>query len=138
MVLMTMVTLSVCISSMLVTGEDAMTVMYVPSSRNGTVQRDNILEISMNQSILTKDEENRCFLCGIYGHMDVHHIFGGPCRKVSDRLGLVVHLCRNCHRKVHEHDHSLMEYLHQEGQQVYEDQIGSREEFIRDFIRSYL
>jgi hypothetical protein len=28
--------------------------------------------------------------------------------------------------------------LHQEGQRVYEDQIGSREEFIRDFIRSYL
>lgn len=92
----------------------------------------------MNQSILTNDKSDRCYICGAYGRMDVHHIFGGPCRKVSDRLGLVVHLCRPCHRAVHERDHSLMDYLHMEGQATYEDQIGNREDFIRDFIRSYL
>lgn len=129
---------SVCISSMLVTDGDVMTVPNAPNMKDGTVRKDSTLEISMNQSILKNDETDRCYIYGAYGHMDVHHIFGGPCRKVSDRLGLVVHLCRTCHTTVHEQDHSLMDYLHMEGQATYEEQIGSREEFIRDFIRSYL
>ena len=29
-------------------------------------------------------------------------------------------------------------YLHQRGQMIYEEQIGSRQDFIRKFIRSYL
>ena len=31
-----------------------------------------------------------------------------------------------------------MNYLHVKGQMIYEEKIGSREEFIKEFIRSYL
>ena len=37
------------------------------------------------------------------------------------------------------HDHNVGEsHLHEIGQQAYEEQIGTREEFIKEFIRSYL
>ena len=40
-------------------------------------------------------EEKRCWLCGRNGAddpLDVHHIFGGANRKLSDRFGLTVYL----------------------------------------------
>ena len=46
-------------------------------------------------------EEKRCWLCGRNGAedpLDVHHIFGGANRKLSDRFGLTVYLCHErCH-----------------------------------------
>ena len=93
-----------------------------------------------NNSIFDEDSVDKCFLCGKWGPTEEHHIFGGPCRKISDRYGLVVHLCIDCHHtKVHNSkDHSCMEYLHQRGQMIYEERIGNRTAFIQDFIRSYL
>lgn len=90
------------------------------------------------KSIIPDDDERICYLCGCYGeHLDVHHIFGGPVHDPCDKRGLVVHLCRKCHRNLH--DHNVGEsFLHEIGQKVYEEQIGTREEFIKEFIRSYL
>ena len=91
-------------------------------------------------SIMPNDMDGICYLCGAYTKTDEHHIFGGPCRKTSTRYGLTVNLCRNCHDKLHHHreGYELKRDLHQKGQQVYEDRIGSREQFIKDFIMSYL
>lgn len=91
----------------------------------------------MNNSIIEYDFEDKCFLCGTWGKMDVHHIFGGPVRSVSDRYGLVVHLCRECHTKLHDTGEGK-QYLHEVGQQAYEQKIGNRTAFIKEFIRSYL
>lgn len=93
----------------------------------------------VNKSIIEGDDLEKCFLCGSYGPIiDEHHIFGGPCRKASDRRGLVVHLCRDCHRYLHDKGGATMNYLHTLGQMSYEEQIGSREQFREEFIRSYL
>ena len=91
-----------------------------------------------NKSIIPGDELETCFLCGCYGFLDEHHIFGGPCRKASDKRGLVVHLCRDCHRYIHDKGGESMKYLHTVGQMVYESKIGTREQFREEFIRSYL
>ena len=91
-----------------------------------------------NKSILEDDSLDKCYLCGCYGALDEHHIFGGSCRSASDRNGLVVHLCRECHSYLHDKGGGWMEYLHKKGQMIYEQKIGTRSEFIRDFIRSYL
>lgn len=90
-----------------------------------------------NKSIIPDDNENICYLCGAYGHMEEHHIFGGSVRDTCDKHHLTVHLCMMCHKKLHDHGENK-QLLHQIGQQVYEEQIGTREEFIRDYIRSYL
>lgn len=63
-------------------------------------------------------EQDRCYICMRYGRTDEHHIFGGRNRKLSDMDGLVVRLCRDCHRKLH--DKGIMEdELHVIGQRAW-------------------
>lgn len=94
----------------------------------------------MTDSIIDDDEYNICYLCGRYGeHLDVHHVFGGSCRQTSDRLHIVVRLCRKCHDHIHgKNGAENMENLHRIGQQAYEAKLGNRTAFIKNFIRSYL
>ena len=93
--------------------------------------------MSKVRSILPDDEEKICYLCGSYGNMEVHHIFGGSVRQTCDKHRLIVHLCPMCHKRLHDHGENK-QLLHQIGQQAYEDFIGTREQFIEEFIRSYL
>lgn len=92
------------------------------------------------KSVIEGDSDRCCFLCGSWGKVDPHHIFGAACRKTSDKYGLIVHLCRGCHDFIHfnPNGHDQMEYLHKLGQTYYEENIGDRQKFIEEFIRSYL
>lgn len=94
----------------------------------------------MNKSIFENDSLDKCYICGKWGRVDEHHVFGGPCRKMSDRYGLVVHLCRECHSLIHDSEKGkeMKTYLHQRGQMIYEERFGNRQAFIKEFIRSYL
>ena len=94
----------------------------------------------MNKSIFENDSLEKCYICGKWGKVDEHHVFGGSCRKTSDRYGLVVHLCRDCHSLIHDSDKGkeMKLYLHQRGQMIYEERFGNRQAFIKEFIRSYL
>jgi len=49
----------------------------------------------------TRAKKHRCRLCGAYGDTHIHHIFGGPFRKISERYNFVIELCPKCHREVH-------------------------------------
>lgn len=42
--------------------------------------------------------EKRCFLCGVTYGLEVHHCLHGSRRKIADKYGLTVYLCRECHR----------------------------------------
>ena len=99
---------------------------------------EGIQAMKKNKSIIDDDSLEKCYLCGTYTFLDEHHIFGGSCRKMSDKYGLIVHLCRDCHMYIHDRGGESMNYLHTKGQMVYEEKIGTREQFRRDFIRSYL
>lgn len=86
--------------------------------------------------------ERECFLCGRRGWIERHHIFGGANRKKSDKLGLVVDLCHDCHNEpplgVH-HNKEAMLRLKQYGQKkAMLEQGWSAEEFIREFGKNYL
>ena len=79
-----------------------------------------------------------CFLCRRVGMIETHHIFGAAMRKKSDRLGLVVDLCQECHRKVHS-DRNLMLFLHEHGQRkAMRENKWTIEDFRREFHKSYL
>ena len=92
--------------------------------------------------------ENECYLCRLfYDHsnqrgLHTHHIFEGTGRrKSSDKYGLTVKLCPMHHNASEQGVHFNREndmILKQMGQMYYEENIGSREDFIRDFIKSYL
>ena len=92
--------------------------------------------------IIEGDRKDRCFLCGRSGTLHVHHIFGGSVRKNCDKRKLIVHLCACCHAEIHdsgsESSRAKMQYLHEVGQRTYEAKIGTREQFLKEFIRSYL
>lgn len=85
----------------------------------------------------------QCWLCGASGQLDLHHLYGGPYRKKSEKYGLVVYLCHDsCHifgpLAAHQNK-DTMTMLHQYGQRkAMAEQGWSTEDFIREFGRNYL
>lgn len=83
-----------------------------------------------------------CFICNRYEsdylHIEMHHIFEGRGRRqISDRYGLIVPLCRDCHDRAHT-DAELAQMLHEVGQKKAEADGMTREQFIYLFGRNYL
>ena len=58
---------------------------------------------------MTNDLET-CYMCGGRA-VEMHHIFHGADKKLSEETGCMVPLCRRCHERVHhvggEYDHIL-------------------------------
>lgn len=46
------------------------------------------------------DDYESCYMCGCRAD-DMHHVFHGADKKLSEELGLMVPLCRSCHNRVH-------------------------------------
>lgn len=93
----------------------------------------------MAKSIIQKNKQV-CYLCGkqIYGNCDEHHIFNGNAyRKKAEEDGLKVYLHHTCHMWLHEHPKSMRTFK-QRGQKIYEEKIGSRNEFINRYGKNYL
>ena len=98
-----------------------------------------------HKSVFIGDDISVCYRCGKMcmpdeERMEEHHIFGGAARRsISDKYGLLIHVCRDCHNFIHGKDgKEVMKFLHEEGQRIYEERYGTREKFIEEFIRSYL
>lgn len=93
------------------------------------------------KSIIEKGSATQCFLCGAWGPLEKHHIFGGnPNRKWSEKYGLTVHLCRRCHRDNKKGVHADAESarrLHQIGQEEFEKKY-SRQKFYDIFKHYYI
>lgn len=90
---------------------------------------------------IMQDDKDICYICKGRA-TEEHHIFGGVAnRKISDRYGLTVYLCSNCHRiganAVHK-SKVVQNTLHKKGQRAFEDKVGSREDFFRLFMKNYL
>lgn len=81
-----------------------------------------------------------CFFCGSPRMLEWHHIFGAANKKNSEKYGLMVRLCHNCHNEpphgVH-HNAELMRSLRRHGQIVFEE-THSREAFRKIFGRNYI
>jgi hypothetical protein len=91
------------------------------------------------ETVLQANKE--CYVCGTTSNLESHHIFGGTAnRKVSERYGLKVWLCHEHHTGnsgVH-FNPDLAQELHETGQRFYETHYGTREDFRRDFGKSWL
>lgn len=75
-------------------------------------------------SLLLGDDPERCYLCGAYGRMEVHHcIHGTARRKIADQYGLTVHLCGYCHRQLHDKG-TYDKFLMAEAQKAFEAEYG--------------
>ena len=93
----------------------------------------------MSKSIMQK--EKVCYVTGSTYNLDCHHCIHGSNRKKADKLGLTVWLRHDVHMALHSRQkpfQNLDDQLKIEAQRAYEDKIGTREDFIRDFGRNYL
>lgn len=88
----------------------------------------------------------KCFLCGRletdYLGLERHHIFGGANRQLSEKYGLVVMLCHNCHNEPPRGAHynkETADYLHRYGQEkAMREQNWTTDEFRAVFGKNYL
>ncbi|RHS59379.1 hypothetical protein DW955_17815 [Ruminococcus sp. AM45-9BH] len=97
-------------------------------------------------SIMHSKESGTCYLCmklhnnyRRYQALQEHHIFGGcPNRTHSGHYGLKVYLCNIHHlagtgpEAVHANK-KIMAMLHEDGQRAFEENWGSRTEFMKIF-----
>ena len=94
----------------------------------------------MAKSIIQKDA-TRCFLCGGMRGLEEHHVFGGACRKWSEKFGLTVYLCGiSCHREEKKSAHKCREtseHLKRLAQIAFEAR-HTHEEFMKYFGKNRL
>lgn len=94
------------------------------------------------KSVLT-DDLSKCYVTGL-NVVHIHHVFPGTSRRaLSEKYGFIVPLHPTLHNlgpdSVHMNpNHGLDLKLKQECQTYYEAHYGTREEFIKDFGKSYL
>ena len=80
-----------------------------------------------------------CFVCGNTYQLHSHHIFPGSDRQASEKRGLKVWLCYQHHSDVHASpNEGLDKNLKQMAQTYYEENYGSRDDFRKEFRKSYL
>lgn len=102
-------------------------------------------------SIMHGKESGTCYLCmklhnnyRRYQALQEHHIFGGcPNRTHSGHYGLKVYLCNIHHlagtgpEAVHANK-KIMDMLHEDGQRAFEENWGSRTEFMKIFGKNFI
>lgn len=97
----------------------------------------------MNSILQTN--KNQCYKCKRYIKTEEHHIFGGVAnRSKSEKYGLKVYLCHDCHNRDKKHksihfDKEEMLKLHQEGQLAFMKYYNkTKDDFRTIFGRSYI
>ena len=91
----------------------------------------------MAKSII--DNNERCFLCGRQYGLETHHIMAGMNRKLSERYGLKVRLCHDCHTGNNgaQYDKEKNRELKRIAQEAFEKLYG-HDEWMKVFRKNYL
>lgn len=93
--------------------------------------------MNLRKSIISTSR--KCYVCAKTQDLEVHHfIHGNGKRELADRDGLYSCLCQQCHYAVHNGDSELDELLKRLAQRKWEENYGTREQFIKRYKRSYL
>ncbi|MBQ9228755.1 MAG: hypothetical protein IJ168_07995 [Eubacterium sp.] len=95
----------------------------------------------MKYNSILQNDDTACWLCGRYiaAGGDWHHVFNAANKKRSERYGLMVKLCRECHDELHAGKHGQMAALKKRVQREAMQHYGwSAQQFITLFGKSYL
>lgn len=83
-------------------------------------------------------EKGICFLCGKHRQTDKHHVFGAANRNRSEKDGLTVYLCRECHEEAHR-NYSVNVALKAYAEQIWiETYRKSIQAFIDEYGKNYI
>lgn len=91
-----------------------------------------------SKSIVQKGE--RCFFCGRTTDLQTHHIWGGVAnRKLSEKYGLTVRVCQECHtgKDGVQYNRAKADSLKRLGQIAFEAR-HSHDEWMQIFRKNYL
>ena len=92
---------------------------------------------------IIQDNYNICYICGKQA-TEEHHIFNGANRTKSEKYGLKVKLCHDCHNRDKKHhsvhfDKNIDLWLCKIGEEAYIKHYSkTKEEFLKEFKRNYL
>lgn len=93
----------------------------------------------MHRSIMQDLDGNICFICKSVGAVEVHHCFHGTAnRRLAEKDGLLVNLCPDCHRSLHDrglYDDLLMEIAEAAWLDYYDKDV---QEFIARYGKNYI
>lgn len=91
----------------------------------------------MARSIMQEDKQ--CYICEQLNNLERHHIFGAFNRNNSEKYGLTVWLCHDCHNEpplgVH-HNAKVRHWLQDKAQREFEKQYPNLD-FVSIFGRNY-
>lgn len=89
-----------------------------------------LAKMERNRTSIITDKMDKCFICGKKKD-DLHEIFRGRNRKKSMQYGLVVPLCRDCHKKVDNNRADSLE-LEKIGKAIFIKKYG-KDKFTEEF-----
>lgn len=87
--------------------------------------------------------EGICYWCGRARKTEVHHVFNASDRNASEKYGLTVNLCRECHDRLHfghkDDDVKIDKSLKKKVQETAMAYYGwSMEDWLGKFRRNYI
>lgn len=86
------------------------------------------------------DDMDHCYFTGT-APVERHHIFGGKNRNQSEKYGFVIPLSPHLHPNgvsASKNAKDIDLYLKKMAQEYYEKNIGTKEEFIKEFGKAYI
>ena len=89
----------------------------------------------MAKSIM--QDEKECYVTGSTNYLDLHHVFQGSRRRLSDKWGCTVWLRHDIHMRLHDSDRELDLKIKRDCQKEFEKRWG-HEKFMQVFGRNYL
>lgn len=94
-------------------------------------------KLEKNRYSVFYDSLSMCCNCGSMTNITKHELLPGRNRKNSMKYGFVLPLCVDCHRRLQD-DSAFDKKWKQKAQTYFEENYGTREEFIEIFRRNYL
>lgn len=95
--------------------------------------------MATKKSVLVTDM-SYCIVCG-NPNREIHHVFFGAKRPISDKFGYILPLCYEHHRTGRDspHQNRFTDLKYKRMAQIHFEKVhGTRQDFIRVFGKSYL
>ena len=94
-------------------------------------------QIESKRFSILQENKNKCYFCDKRA-VDTHELIKGRNRKKCIKWGLVVYLCRDCHRKTEE-DIEFYKETKKYAQKMWQKHYNkTKQDFIDEFGRSYI
>lgn len=94
-------------------------------------------KLERNRYSVFYESLSMCMSCGSMYQISKHEIFPGRNRRNSMKYGFVLPLCVSCHNKLQE-DTDFNNKWQKRSQKYFEENYGTREQFLEIFRRNYL